>query len=70
MCCEDCRAEKLKTNVFKNILTKEHCKIIGDYLGCDTCIKMNAILNDLIYKTLDPEQQQIYKVIPLLYTLS
>ena len=66
MCCGDCRTEKLKSNLFNNILLNEHCKNISEYLGCDDCIKMKAIINDPIYKTLDPEQQQIYKVIKLL----
>ena len=65
MCCGDCRTEKLKSNLFNNILLNEHCKYISEYLGCDDCIKLNAILNDPIYKTLDPEQQQIYKVVKL-----
>ena len=65
MCCEDCKAEKLKSNVLSKILLNEHCKNISEYLGCDDCIKMNAILNDPIYKTLDPEQQQIFKVVKL-----
>ena len=65
VCCKDCRTERLKTNLFNNILLNEHCKYICEYLGCDDCIKMNAILNDPIYKTLDPEQQQIYKVVKL-----
>ena len=38
------------------MLLNEHCVNIGQYLGCDNCVKMNAILNDPIYKTLDPEQ--------------
>lgn len=66
MCCEVCKAEKLKSNVLNKIILNEHCKNISEYLGCDDCIKMNAILSDPIYKTLDPEQQQIYKVIKLL----
>ena len=66
MCCEDCKAEKLKSNVLNKIILNEHCKNISEYLGCDDCIKMKAIINDPIYKTLDPEQQQIYKVIKLL----
>ena len=45
VCCEDCRTEKLKSNVFNKILINEHCNIIGGYLGCDTCIKMKPILN-------------------------
>ena len=65
MCCEDCRTEKLKSNVLSKILLNEHCKSISEYLGCDDCSKMNSILNDPIYKTLDPEQQQIYKVVKL-----
>ena len=65
VCCGDCRTEKLKSDVFNKILLNEHCKNISEYLGCDDCIKMNAILNDPIYKTLDPEQQQIFKVIKL-----
>ena len=65
MCCGDCRTEKLKTNLFNKILLNEHCKNISEYLSCDDCIKMNAILNDPIYKTLDPEQQQIFMYIKL-----
>ena len=65
MCCGDCRTEKLKSNLFNNILLNEHCKNISEYLGCDDCIKLNAIMNDPIYKTLDLEQQQIYKVVKL-----
>ena len=63
MCCGDCRIEKLKSNLFNNILLNEHCKHTSKYLGCDDCIKLNAIMNDPIYKTLDPEQQQIFKVV-------
>ena len=66
MCCEDCKTEKLKSNVFNKILLNENCLNISEYLGCDDSIRMNAILNDPIYKTLDPEQQHIYKVIKLL----
>ena len=62
MCCEDCKAEKLKSNVLNKIILNEHCKNISEYLGCDDCIKLNAIMNDPIYKTLDPEQQQIFYV--------
>ena len=65
MCCEDCKTEKLKSNVFNKILLNENCLNISEYLGCDDSIRMNAILNDPIYKTLDPEQQQIYKVVKL-----
>ena len=60
MCCEDCKTEKLKSNTLNKMLLEEHCKYISEYLGCDDCTKMNAILNDPIYKTLDPEQQQIF----------
>ena len=65
VCCGDCRTEKLKSNTLDRILLNEHCKYISEYLGCDDCIKMNAILNDPIYKTLDPEQQQIFMYIKL-----
>ena len=65
MCCEDCRTEKLKSNVLSKILLNEHCKSISEYLGCDDCSKMNSILNDPIYKTLDPEQQQIFMYIKM-----
>ena len=65
MCCRDCRTEKLKSNTLDKMLLKEHCKYISEYLACDDCIKMNAILNDPIYKTLDPEQQQIFEVVKL-----
>ena len=50
MCCEDCRTEKLKSNILNKILLKEHHNIIKVFLGCDDCIKLNAILNDPILK--------------------
>ena len=65
VCCEDCRNEKLKSKVLSKMLINEHCNIIGDYLGCDTCIKMKPILNDTIYQTLNPEQQQIFVYIKM-----
>ena len=65
MCCEDCRTEKLKSNILNKILLNEHCISISEYLGCDGCCKMNAILNDPIYKTLDTEQQEIFMYIKM-----
>ena len=63
MCCKDCRTEKIKINTVNKILLNEHCKSISEYLVCNNCIKLYAILNDPIYKTLDAEQQQIFKVV-------
>ena len=49
VCCGDCRTEKLKSNTLDRILLNEHCKYISEYLGCDDCIKMNAILNGVLF---------------------
>ena len=65
VCCEDCKAEKLKSNIFNKILINENCNIISDYLSCDDCCRMKAILNDPKYKSIHPENQQIFMLVKL-----
>ena len=70
MCCEDCRTEKLKSNILNKILLNEHCISISEYLGCDGCCKMNAILNDPIYKTLDTNNKKYLCILKCVLSLN
>ena len=61
MCCEDCKAEKLKSNTLNKMLLEEHCKYISEYLGCDDCSKMNPILITLYIKHLTQNNNKYIK---------
>ena len=61
--CEDCRTEKNKVKIFNKILLNKNCINISKFLHCNEYMKAADITNDPIYKTLNVEQQEIYKII-------
>ena len=65
MCCEDCKTEKLKSNVLNKIVLHEHCKNICEYLGCDDCCKILHVTSHPIYTTLSNKQQKLFKFVQL-----
>lgn len=50
ICCEDCKAEKIKIKLFNKLLLNDNCNLVSEYLGCDYC-------------SLTPEQQQMFKFV-------
>ena len=66
------RMSKAKSEIFKlkgdkrfklkHILLNEHAREINEYLCCNDCSKMIKVLDDPIYKTLNEEQQMIFKL--------
>ena len=63
--CEDCRTEKNKVKTFNKQLLSEHCIKISKFLQCKNCCKFHSILDDNEFKTLHPEQQQLYILVKL-----
>ena len=71
--CPEC--QKQKSEIFKlkgdkrfklkHILLNEHAREINEYLCCNDCSKMIKVLDDPIYKTLNEEQQMIFKFVRL-----
>jgi len=63
--CQECKSQKSKLILFNDILLNEISDDINGYLCCNDCCKMLKVINDPIYKTLNEEQQMIFKFVRL-----
>ena len=65
MCCEDCKNKQLKMNTLNKILFKEQSNYIMNFLGCDEAKKILDIMDDPKYKSIPPENQDLYMLVEL-----
>ena len=65
MCCEDCKNKQLKMNTLNKILVKEQSNYIMNFLGCDEAKKILDIMDDPQYKSIPPENQDLYMLVEL-----
>ena len=65
MCCEDCKTKQLKMNTLNKILFEEQSNYIMNFLGCDEAKKILDIMDDPNYKSIHPENQDLYMLVEL-----